>query len=179
MPITSRSKNPRDGASALSVMFFWWMNDIIKLGNERPLTEEDLFPLLADYKAEVLVEKAEKCWLGELRRSNFQNKKPRLWKAMAGLIPWKSALAMLLLQTLRSLSFVFLPVCLWLMLKTLNNGLNLDMKFAFIDVAILGATSVLQALSTHHYDYLTEQWGLKLKLALIGLVYKKVNMCYN
>lgn len=179
MQRASESENPRHGASVLSIMFFSWMNDVLRLGNERPLTEKDLFPLLEDHKAEVLVEKVEKCWLKELKRSQLQNKKPRLWKAMAGLIPWKSGLLILILQSLRSLSFVVLPVCLWFMLKRLNDGSHLDMKFAFIDVAILGTTSVIQAASTHHYDYLTELWGLKLKVALIGLVYKKVKLCFG
>ena len=172
---TSNNKNPRDGASALSIMFFWWMNDVLKLGNKRPLTDQDLFPLLEDHKAEVLIEKAEKCWLEELKGRQSKNKKPRLWKAVARIIPWKSGLAMLTLQTLRSLSFASRPVCLWVLLKTLNDGPNLDLKFAFIYVALLGITSVLQALTTQHYNYLAEQWELKLKVAIIGLVYKKVN----
>ena len=138
--------------------------------------EEDLFHLPEDYKAEILVEEAERYWLEELKRSQSRGKKPRLWKAMVRLIPWKSGLIMIILKTLESLSFVFLPLCLWLVLKTLNEGLDLDrMKFVSMYVALLGLTSLIKALTTHHYDFLTELWGLKLKVALIGLVYKKVS----
>ena len=171
----SQSQNPRDGANWLAIIFFWWMNDVLKMGKKRPLTEEDLFNLPEDCKADVLVEKAEKYWLEELKRSQFKRNKPRLWKAMVSLIPWKSGLLMIVLKTLESLSFVFLPLCLWLVLKTLNDGPNLDIKFVSIYVALLGLTSLVKALTTHHYDYLTELWGLKLKVALIGLVYKKVS----
>ena len=48
------------------------------------------------------------------------------------------------------------------------------MKFALSYMALLGAMSVVKAVTTQHYDYLTELWGLKLKVALTGLVYKKV-----
>ena len=168
-------QNPREGANWLSIILFWWMNDVLKLGNKRPLTEEDLFHLLKDFKAEVLVEDAEKYWFEELKRSQSRRKKPRLWKAMVSLINWKSGLVMIILKTLQSLSFVSLPLCLWLVLKTLNDGPNLDLKSAFIYVALLGLTSLIKALTTQHYDYLTELWGLKLKVALIGLVYKKVS----
>lgn len=171
MQNTSERKNPREGASLLSIMFFRWMNDVIKLGNDQPLTKKDLFPLLEHCKSEMLVKKAEKWWLKELR-----SKTPHLWKAIAGLIPWKSYLMMLTLQTFRSVSFVSLPACLWLLLKTLNDVPNSDMKLAFIYIAILGMASLIQATSTQHYDYLTELWGLKLKVALIGLVYKKVTI---
>lgn len=174
MENVSKKKNPRDRASWLSIMFFWWMNDVLTLGNKRPLTDEDLFPLLDDYKAEVLVEKAERCWLNELKRSQLKNTKPRLWKAMVGLISWRSRFVITIFITLRSVSFVFLPVCLWLVLKTLNDGPNMDMHLAFIYVALLGITSMIQGTSTQHYNYATELWGLKLKVALIGLVYKKV-----
>ena len=147
---------------------------MLKLGNKRPLTEEDLFHLPKDYKAEILVEEAERYWLEELKRSQSRRKKPRLWRAIFRLIPWKSGFVVIILKTLKSLSAVFLPLCLWLVLKTLNDGPDLDMKFLSLYVALLGLTSLIEALTTHHFDYLTELWGLKLKVALIGLVYKKV-----
>lgn len=153
MPRSSEVSNPREGASAASVMFFWWMNDLMSLGRKRPLTDEDSPPLLEDYKAELLVKKAEKYWFDELKRTQSSNKKPQLW----------------------ALSFSFLPVCLWLLLKTLNDGPNLDIKVAFFYVALLTISSMTKATSTQHYDYLTELWGLRLKVALIGLVYRKVS----
>ena len=171
----SDSQNPKDKANWLSIIFFWWMNDVLKLGNKRPLTEEDLFNLPEDYKAEILVEEAERYWLEEIKKGQSKGKKPRLWKAMVRLIPWKSGLVMTILKTLETLSVVSLPLCLWLVLKTLNDGPDMDMKFACTHVAILGMTSLIKALTTYHYDYLTELWGLKLKVALIGLVYKKVS----
>ena len=148
---------------------------MLKQGNNRPLIEEDLFHPPEDYKAEILVEEAERYWLEELKRSQSRGKKPRLWKAMLRLIPWKSGLVMIILKTLESLSFVFLPLCLWLVLKTLNDGPDVDMKFVSMYVALLGLTSLIKALATHHFNYLAELWGLKLKVALIGLVYKKVS----
>ena len=175
MPGPSDSQNPKDGANWLSVIFFWWINDVLKLGNKRPLTEEDLFHLPEGYKAEVLVEEAERYWLEELKRSQSRGKKPSLWKAMVRLIPWKSGLIMIILKTLETLSVVFLTLCLWLVLKTLNDGPDLDMKFVSMCVALLGLTSLIRTLTTQFYDYLTELWALKLKVALIGLVYKKVN----
>ncbi|KAL9978312.1 hypothetical protein ACROYT_G015811 [Oculina patagonica] len=144
------------------------------MGSKRPLTDEDLFPLLKDYTSELLVKEADKCWLDELQRSQLKNTKPRLWKAVARLILWRSRFVIIILLVLRSISAVFLPVCLWLVLKMLNDGPNMDMKFALIYVALLGMTSTIQAVSTQHYNYATDLWGLKLKVALIGLVYKKV-----
>ncbi|XP_068754030.1 ATP-binding cassette sub-family C member 4-like isoform X2 [Montipora capricornis] len=135
---------------------------------------KDPLHFVQDYKAEVLVEDAEKHWFQELKRCQSRKRKPRLSKAMTSLIPWKSGLVMIFLKILESFSSALQPLCLWLVLKTLNDGPNLDLKFAFMYVAFLGATSVMKALTTYHYDYLTELWGLKMKVALIGLVYKKV-----
>ena len=158
----------------MSVLFFWWMNGVLRLGNKRPLADKDLFPVLNGYKSEVLVDEVEKCWMEELKRSQSKNRKPRLWKAMIRFIPWESHCLILVLKALQSLSFVFLPLCLWLVLKTINDGSRMDTKFAFISVALLGITSAIQAVTTHHYNNLADLWGLRLKVALIGLVYKKV-----
>lgn len=147
---------------------------MLRLGNKRPLTEDDLFPILEDYKSEVLVEAAESYWFGEIEKSKSHNSKPRLWKVMARLISWKSALVMIILKAFSSISLALLPLCLWLVLKTLNDGPNLDMKRAFMYVAFLGITSFVRAASIQHFDTISELWGLKLKVALIGLVYKKV-----
>ena len=71
-------------------------------------------------------------------------------------------------------SYVLLPLSLRFVLKALSDGSELDTNVAFISVALLGAMSVVPALATQQYDHLTELWGLKLKVALIGLVYNKV-----
>ena len=113
-----------------------------------------LFLLLLIEK--FLVGKAEKNWLRELEERQLRNKKPRLWKALVAIIPWRSIMTMLTLQVLRSLSFSLLPLCLWFLLKVLNDGPELNMKFALCYVALLGAMSVVQAVTTQHYDYLTE-----------------------
>ena len=59
--------NPRGRASVLSILFFGWMNNVLKLGNKKSLGDQDLFPFLEDQKAELLVSRAG-CWLSELRK---------------------------------------------------------------------------------------------------------------
>ena len=173
---TPGRKNPRDGANMLSIIFIQWMQDLLSLGNKRPLTDKDLFPLLEDYKAELLMARAETCWLDELKNSDKEKKKSQLLKALIKLIPWRSGLAMIILKILWSLSFVLLPLSLWVVLKELNDGAGMDMKRASIYVALLALMSIVKAVSTQHYDYITELWALKLKVAVIGLVYKKVRL---
>ena len=38
-----QSKNPRDMAGILSILFFWWINPILALGYYRDLELEDLY----------------------------------------------------------------------------------------------------------------------------------------
>ena len=168
--------NPRARASVLSILFFGWMNNVLKLGNKKSLGDQDLFPFLEDQKAELLVSRAERCWLSELRKRQLQTKKPRLWRAAIALIPWKSVIKKLILQMLTSLSYVLLPLSLWFVMKALSDGSELDTNVAFISVTLLGAMSVVPALATQQYDHLTELWGLKLKVASIGLLYNKVRL---
>ena len=69
-----------------------------------------------------------------------------------------------------------LPLSLWVVLKELNDGTGMDMKRVSMYVALLALISIVKAVSTPHYDYITELWALKLKVAVIGLVYKKVRV---
>ena len=168
-------RNPRDGANFLSVMLLSWMNGLLTLGNKRPLNEDDLFPVLDDCKAELLLSKAESNWLKEKEQYQLNGRKPRLWKAIFRMVPFKACLLMIVLKLLQSVTFVLLPVCLWLFLKTLNDDQNVNYASVFSYVALLGIIGVVKTFSFQHYDYITELWGLRLKVATIGLVYKKVS----
>ena len=43
--------NLRARASVLSILFFGWMNNVLKLGKKKSLGDQDLFPFLEDEKA--------------------------------------------------------------------------------------------------------------------------------
>ena len=46
------SLHPKQTASCFSLLFFSWCNGLMKTGNERPLKQSDLLPLLPEHKAQ-------------------------------------------------------------------------------------------------------------------------------
>ncbi|XP_027368270.1 ABC transporter C family member 2-like [Abrus precatorius] len=63
---------PERHANILSKIIFSWMNPIMKLGYERPLTEKDIWRLDTWDQTETLINKFQKCWAEESR-------KPKPW----------------------------------------------------------------------------------------------------
>ena len=55
-----QKENPRKSASVFSILFFWWVREILVIGQKRPLENDDLFPLLDDDKTQTSTEKLHK-----------------------------------------------------------------------------------------------------------------------
>ncbi|KAK7303090.1 hypothetical protein RJT34_13989 [Clitoria ternatea] len=68
---------PERGANILSKILFSWMGPIMKLGYERPLTERDVWKLDTWDRTETLLNRFQKCWDQESRKS-----KPWLLRAL-------------------------------------------------------------------------------------------------
>ncbi|TKY71949.1 ABC transporter C family member 2 [Spatholobus suberectus] len=68
---------PERDANVLSKIMFSWINPIMKLGYERPLTEKDVWKLDTWDRTETLINKFQKCWVEESRKS-----KPWLLRAL-------------------------------------------------------------------------------------------------
>lgn len=66
----------REKASCLSVLLFWWLNQIFYVGWKRGLTPEDVHPVLSTDRAGPLGEKLEKNWLKHLLKCSKSKRKP-------------------------------------------------------------------------------------------------------
>ena len=80
---TNQSFHPTKSANLLSLLTFWWMNNIFSKGNKRPLNQSDFLPLHEDDKARDLTERLQKEWNDQLPKwNNSQGKQPRLWRCV-------------------------------------------------------------------------------------------------
>ncbi|EXC25626.1 ABC transporter C family member 1 [Morus notabilis] len=68
---------PERHVNIVSKIFFSWMNPLMKLGYQRPLTEKDVWKLDAWDTTETLNTTFQRCWLEESRKP-----KPRLLRAL-------------------------------------------------------------------------------------------------
>ena len=167
--------NPKKDANCFSLLTFWWVGAILRKGNKTSLNDTDLYPLLEEDKSQRLVEFAEREWKEEVRRCQAKGTKPRLWKCLLRMLPWTDLVLVALLKLLQSATTIALPVMLWFLLGSLPDSPTLDHQAAFGWVSGLCVTALASALSGAHWTYVSDMWGIRLKTATIGLVYKKVS----
>ncbi|XP_065914062.1 ATP-binding cassette sub-family C member 4-like isoform X2 [Dysidea avara] len=81
------AKDPQKKATLISKHFFSWIDPLIWVGFKRELTHEDLYATPEDVKSQHLLERFNKYWNKELKRSN-RGLKPRLWFALFQCFKW-------------------------------------------------------------------------------------------
>ena len=170
------TSHPYDSANWLSCVTLHWMNTVLKRGSQRPMEKEDIFPVRTQDSMEHLVNKLEKLWQQEINRSRVAGCQPRLWRAFSRMFSWKQYTAMFILKSLRAVSVVLLPLLLWFFLFDLENESQQNNSVSsFLLVAGMILLAFIKGISKNHFTGLSEMWGTRLKVASIGLVYKKVS----
>ena len=169
------NKNPRQTAGFISLLTFSWLGDILKLGSKHPLEEKHLFPLERSFQAKDLVDFLEREWSAEVRWSQQTRTKPRLWRAMLRIIPYREYIILALLRIFYSLSMNLLPLMVWLFLKSISSGSSeISYASSLPFVVCISVTSVARNMFGMHGVFKGEMCSIRFKVAVVGLVYKKV-----
>ena len=167
-------KSPMESANIFSLLFFWWMNDTLKLGSKRPLQDEDLFPLQDEFKTETLVNRLEVEWDKEVDSCACKNRHPRLWKAVFRMFSYKNYLILGLVKFTHSVTNILLPVVVWFFLTSLSDDSNVSHYSTIKHVAGICLVTMVKGISQHHSFFLAGLCGMQLRASVIGLIYKKV-----
>ena len=168
------TENPKQQANFFSLLTFFWLNKLLRQGSKRTLNGEDLPPLLKEDQSERLVEMLEKEWKQEVQKCHQRGTRPRLWKAVLRMIPARDYIPFIFLRLLFSMSFIFTPVILWFFLRALNSTSDVEHTTLFLCVALLGLAAIIKSLSTHYGFHIGDLWNVRIKVATVGLIYKKV-----
>ena len=161
-------QTPRQAAGFLSLLTFSWMNNVLKLDSKQPLEEKHLFPVEPVNQSEKLVGELEKEWLAEERASEQNRTKPRLWRAMMRVISYRDYIILGLLRVFYSVTLNLLPVILWFFLRSIS---SVSFVVAITVVTCARSVCINQSL------FKMEVIAIRLKVAVIGLVYKKASIC--
>ena len=168
-------RNPRDQAGFLSQLTASWINDVMKLGSEQPLKENHLLPVQTSYQAERLVADLEKEWLAEERASEQNRTKPRLWKAVMRVIPCRDYVIVAFLRLFHSVAFNLFPLIVWFFLKSISTSTEISYKTTLPFVIGISLVAFIRTLCSNHGVFKMDMISTKLKVAMTGLVYKKVS----
>ena len=167
--------NPRDQKGFFSQLSASWINDVLKLGSKQPLEEKHLLEVETSYQAERLVADLEREWLAEERASEQNRTKPRLWKAMMRVIPYRDYLTVAFFRLFHSIAFNLFPLIVWFFLKSISTSSEISYKATLPFVIGFAVVSFLRTVCSNHGVYKMDMISTKLKVAMTGLVYKKVS----
>lgn len=156
-----------------SRLLFCWLNGLFLRGYRKPLESEDLFSLSDENKAQGLVNNLYKLWKKEVVNAQKCGKNPRLWKAILKLFPVQEYLLIIALKLTEDFMTFAQTFLIWYYLKLLKDNM-MNSTHACLVVAGTAVTTFLKILSYHQYVNQTLSMGMRLKIAVIGVVNKKV-----
>ncbi|XP_054915033.1 multidrug resistance-associated protein 4 isoform X1 [Poeciliopsis prolifica] len=168
-------KNPAATANILSKIFFWWLNPLFRIGYKRRLEEEDMYEVLHEDRSEVLGKELQRYWDQEVQKAAKEMRTPGLTKVIIQCY-WKSY-GMLGLFTLVEESIrVIQPVFLGEVIQYFENynpddrnSLNKTLGYA----AGLSACTFCLAVIHHLYFYHVLRAGMKIRVAMCHMIYRK------
>ena len=158
-----------------SLLFYHWMTDTFKTGNSRPLQQSDLLPIEEQNKTRILTENLQNIWFEERNRCFDSGKRPRLWKCVAKILPFREVMIMVLFGMVDSicaiLRFLFLGVILANLIS--SNG---DKTVMYVSAVLMAVTIIGGRVSLQFRNWMAEVMGQRICCALRGMIYSKVKM---
>ena len=165
--IAGEVQNPEDRANILSKLTFWYLNAMFKLGNLRPLQEEDIPPLAVNDRSEVVSNKFDLAWQEELLKPREAVNLPLVFNRAFGLYFWLAALWKLV----NDLSQFVQPVMIGHITYFISH--NEPIWIGLMYVLVLLVVPTLQSLAVHQYFNICFRTGMHLRTAVTTAVYQK------
>ncbi|KAG6642050.1 ABC transporter C family member 2-like [Carya illinoinensis] len=156
---------PERRGSVFSKIFFSWMNPIMKLGYERPLTEKDVWKLDTWDRTETLKNKFQRCWAEE-------SQKPKPWllralnSSLGGRFWWGG-----FWKVGNDASQFVGPLVLNLLLQSMQRGGPAWIGYIYAFSIFAGV--VFGVLCEAQYFQNVMRVGFRLKSTLIAAVFRK------
>ncbi|KAJ8363882.1 hypothetical protein SKAU_G00127130 [Synaphobranchus kaupii] len=198
-PIIVKNPCPVQDASFLSKILFWWFSGIVIKGYRSPLQAEDLWSLREEDTSDKIISDLEQEWTAECTKLQQQEKSMSAGVAPGSRLTDQAQLlrklqkeqssGFCLLRTLaRNLGPYFLSGTLCLVIHdafmfSIPQVLSLLLGFmrdedaplwkGYFYASLMFMLSCLQSVFNHQYMYSCFTVGMRVKTAVMGLVYRK------
>ena len=170
-------RNPKENASFISLLTFSWLNNLLKRGNQQALENDDLPPLLEEDEIQALTNNLEREWSRSCKAAQTTKTWIRtaiLWRALWSLVPTSEAALVLTLAFTHILLRLLQPLFLIGLLAELMKESSGDRRRIYLSATGVCLSAWLIAISKCHCDYRSSMIGMRVRSALLGVIYKKV-----
>ncbi|KAG1942233.1 multidrug resistance-associated protein 4 [Pimephales promelas] len=175
-PINKDAKsNPAATANLFSQIFFCWLNPLFRIGSKRRLEEDDMFKVLPEDGSKILGEKLQSCWDQEVEKATKELRTPKLTKAIIRCY-WKSYAVLGVFTLIEEVIKVIQPVFLGQLIRYFENYDPEDMPAlykAYGFAAGVSLSTLFLALLHHLYFYHVLRAGMKIRIAMCHMIYRK------
>ncbi|KAI9139662.1 multi drug resistance-associated protein MRP [Paraphysoderma sedebokerense] len=160
---------PEETANIFSIMTFWWLNKLMKLGHEKPLTMDDLWNLSKCFRSANVSNRFQSYWGQEMSKS-----KPSLLRACVRAFGSSFFLAAFFKIIQDIMAFVQPQL-----LKRLMNFINMyqanetEAYNGYVIAISMLLTANVQSLCLHRYFQMCLTTGMKTRAAIVTAIYQK------
>ncbi|XP_072300703.1 ATP-binding cassette sub-family C member 4-like isoform X3 [Eucyclogobius newberryi] len=171
--------NPLATANLLSKIFFCWLNPLFKVGYDRKLEEEDMYKVLPEDASDKLGEELQWHWDQEVKQAAKDLRSASLGKALIHCF-WKSYSLIGIYIFIEEIIRVIQPVLLGKLLEYFEryNTSPAEINEAYNYAAGISVSTLGVTLLHHLYFYHVQRAGMKIRVAVCHVVYRKA-LCLN
>ncbi|XP_053311343.1 ATP-binding cassette sub-family C member 4 [Spea bombifrons] len=174
-PVRKEGKdNPLQNANFCSKIFFCWLNSLFLIGHKRKLEEDDMYKVLPEDTSERLGEELQWYWEEEKQKAQKEARAPRLTKAIIRCY-WRAYSVLGFFTFIEESIKVIQPIFLGNVVSyfEINDPSDAALANAYINAAALSVCTLLLAVLHHIYFYHVLRAGMKLRVAMCHMIYKK------
>uniref|UniRef100_A0A674F431 Multidrug resistance-associated protein 4 n=1 Tax=Salmo trutta TaxID=8032 RepID=A0A674F431_SALTR len=172
--------NPSATANLLSKIFFCWLNPLFRIGCKRRLEEHDMYKVLPEDGSERLGEDLQWYWDQEVQRAAKDLRTPKLTKVLIACY-WRSYSVIGIFTLIEEIIKVIQPVLLGKLIQYFESydPDNMDALYEACGYAAGVSLSTLGLAALHHlYFYHVQRAGMKIRVAMCHMIYRKA-LCLN
>ncbi|XP_043465526.1 ATP-binding cassette sub-family C member 4-like [Leptopilina heterotoma] len=170
---TTTNPNPREGASCISVLLWWWTVRLFKTGYTKELGTEDLFHPLKEDKSSFLGDRLEKTWNKEVKITNNRKEKISLLKVIGRTFVWEYFLLGILQIFNELILRLGTPILLSGFLQYFRPKTEVPYQTALLFAGGICLFSCLTVISLNQSIYGSLHVGGRIRVAICSLVYRK------
>ncbi|XP_038065585.1 multidrug resistance-associated protein 4-like [Patiria miniata] len=167
-----RPPHPMKTAGLFSKLFFIWMFDFFRRGYKRPLVETDLYDVLPDDSAGVVVGKLEREWNKEIKKSEATGRPPSLRWALVRAFGWHYMIHGLPAFIEEVVLKMAQPVMLSRLVLYFSTDL-VSTTEAYLQALGMSLSSLLVLITHHACFFGFAITGMRLRTACSGIIFRK------
>uniref|UniRef100_A0A4X2MBL1 Multidrug resistance-associated protein 4 n=1 Tax=Vombatus ursinus TaxID=29139 RepID=A0A4X2MBL1_VOMUR len=153
----------------------WWLNPLFQIGHKRRLEEDDMYSLLPEDRSKTLGEELQGYWDKEVLRAEKESRKPSLTKAIIKCY-WKPYLILGLFTLIEESTKIVQPIFLGKIIEYFEHydpHDNVALNWAYGYAVALSICTLVLAILHHLYFYHVQCAGMKLRVAMCHMIYRK------